>query len=276
MSGSQTSAGLLSHDMTAGEAMVCLLDHWAQDFVDHLPLLMSTEDPEGTHHTRVALRRLRAVLHGFRPILKNSGIAPVKDEAKALFHRIGELRDAEILLQAIGGDDRTEALSAKRIALRAALRTQDADGFATRTHALLQGKAWRRKGRTARDWRKGPVKVLASRALDVASGTCAAYGPDIAELSPEMRHSFRKDLKTFRYLSEFFLPLWRLSPASAHLSTVKAMQDELGVLTDIAAMRRAVTPDATTRSEQDQKTAGALIAADILWHKLAAQEPWWR
>ncbi len=91
-----------------------------------------------------------------------------------------------------------------------------------------------------------------------------------------MRHSFRKDLKTFRYLSEFFLPLWCLSPASAHHSTMKAMQDELGVLTDIATMRRAVPPEATTRSEQDQKTADALIAADLLWRKLAAQETWWR
>jgi hypothetical protein len=182
--------------MSTGEALVFLLQHCAQDFVDHLPRLMSTDDPEGTHRTRVALRRLRAVLRGFRPILKRSGIGPVTDKAKALFRLIGQLRDAEILLQALGGDDRAEDFAKMRVTVRTALPAQDADSFAVRTHAGLQGHSWLRGGRTARVWRKGPVQPLAQRALDIACNTCAGCGPDLASLSADIRHGFRKDLKT--------------------------------------------------------------------------------
>jgi len=271
---------LLSREMTAGEALVCLVGHCTQSFVRHLPPLMLTSDPEGTHRTRVALRRLRSVLDGFRPILDKAAIAPLKAEARMLFRLIGQLRDAEINARALaatpGADTRAKDVDDLRITVRAALTAQDAQGFAARAASLLHGKTWRRPGRKARERRNGPVRVLAELALEVAWGTCAAYGPDLAGLTPECRHGFRKDMKTLRYLSDFFLPLWPKRNAKAFYATMEALQDELGILTDIASICGLIVPDEQAAADQDRKAVAALTKACNLWRKLADQGVWWR
>lgn len=273
-------APLLSREMTAGEAMICLLDHCAQEFVRQLPPLMLTDHPEGTHRTRVALRRLRSVLDGFRPILDKAGISPLKDEATALFRLIGQLRDAEINARALaatpGADTRVKDVDDLRITVRSALGAQDAQGFAARAASLLHGKTWRRAGRKARERRNGSVRAFAERSLEVAWGTCAAYGPDLAGLTPEIRHSFRKNMKTLRYLCDFFLPLWPKRNARAFDATMEALQDELGILTDIATMRGLIVSDEQVAAEQDQKATAALTKACRLWCELADQGVWWR
>ena len=272
-------AALLSRQMTAEAAFVCLLDHCAQQFVAELPHLMLFDDAEGSHRTRVALRRLRSVLDGFRPILKRAAIDGVKAEAKGLFRLIGLLRDAEIaceLAKTAGTDGDAKTLEAMRGTIRSALMALDAPGFAKRTHKWLTGKTWHRAGHSARDWRKGPVKALAAVALVEAWRTCTAYGPDLAALAPDTRHSFRKDLKTLRYLGDFFIPLWQTRSTKAFVSTMKALQEELGILTDVAVLRTLTSPDQDVERELDFKVVAALTKADHLWRKLAGQPVWWR
>ena len=272
-------AAFLSRQMTAEAAFVCLLELCAHQFVAELPHLMLTDDAEGSHRTRVALRRLRSVLDGFRPILKRAAIDGVQAEAKGLFRLIGLLRDAEItfaLAKTAGSDGDANKLEAMRGTVRAALTALDAPGFAKRTHKWLTGKTWHRAGHSARDLRKGPVKARAAVALDVAWHHCTAYGSDLAALAPETRHGFRKDLKTLRYLGDFFMPLWQRRSTKAFVSTMKALQEELGILTDIAVLRTWTSPDKDVERQLDLKVAAALTKADRLWRELASQRVWWR
>lgn len=245
-----------------------------------LPPLMLSTDPEGTHRTRVALRRLRSVMDGFRPILDKPATAPLKDEAKALFRLIGQLRDAEINARAHeatpGAETRAKDVEDLRSTVRAALTAQDAQGFALRSMTLLQAQTWHRPGSKAKERRNGPLKPVAERALDAAWATCSAYGPDLATLASDIRHSFRKDMKTLRYLCDFFLPLWPKRKAKTFYATMEALQDELGILTDIAMMRGLIAPDEQAAAEQDQQTSAALAKACGLWRKLSDQGVWWR
>lgn len=259
--------------------MVWLINKCAEDFVRKLPRLMLTTDPESAHRTRVALRRLRSVLDGFRPIVDKTSIAPLKDEAKALFRLIGQLRDAEINASALattpGADIRTRNVDDLRSTVRESLTAQDAQGFAARSMMFLQGRDWRRPGRKANERRKGPVKAMAELALDAAWASCTAYGPDLAALASDRRHSFRKDMKTLRYLCDFFLPLWPKRNVKSFYSTMEALQDELGILTDNAMMRGLVAPDQLVAEVQERQTSAALAKACSLWCELADQGVWW-
>ncbi len=272
-------AHLVTRDMTAGEAMIVLINHCAQEFVRHLPPLLLTDDPEGTHRTRVALRRLRSVLDGFRPILAKAATAPLKAEATRLFRLIGELRDAEVngrtLAATAGAEARAQDIVALRRTVRAALIAQDAKGFAGRAATLLNGKTWRRVGHKARDLRNGPVKALAERALDFAWSTCVAYGPDLSNLAPDIRHSFRKDMKTLRYLCDFLAPLWHKRGAKTFFARMEALQDALGILTDIATLRGLMHVDEDAAAEQDRTASVALTTACRLWREMTGKGVWW-
>jgi CHAD domain-containing protein len=259
--------------MTASQALVRLVQHCAQEFVCALPMLMQTDDPEGSHKTRVALRRLRSVLDGFRPLLGKSGLAGVRAEAKTMFRLIGTLRDAEIAALTLGDSGSVPATQA---AVRTALDDSKAAQFARRVQHQLDAKDWQRSGHLAADWGRSPVTMLAELALEVAWSTCAAHGENLASLAPDRRHDLRKVLKTLRYLCDFFAPLWPRRDAGPFFVTLEALQAEIGVLTDLAALRTLIQPDPALRAAQDAKAAAALSAADGLWRALLAQGVWWR
>jgi CHAD domain-containing protein len=263
----------LSRDMTGGQALACLVQQCALEFVRALPLLMQTDDPEGSHKTRVALRRLRSVMEGFRPILGKSGLAGVRSEAKMMFCTIGTLRDAEIAALVL---DDPGAIMAKRVAVRVAMDDCKAAQFARRVRHQLDAKDWQRSGHLAANWGSSPVTMLAELALEVAWGTCVAHGEDILTLAPERRHDLRKVLKTLRYLCDFFAPLWPRRDVGPFFAKLAALQAEIGVLTDLDALHALITPGPTVRAAHDAKAAAALSAADLQWRALLAQGVWWR
>ena len=89
----------------ADKALRRLIRAGALAFARHLAQLMTSDDPEGPHKARVALRRLRAAFTAFRPILR----APVYRRQTAtlrnLGREIGLLRDADVLALALNLPD---------------------------------------------------------------------------------------------------------------------------------------------------------------------------
>jgi CHAD domain-containing protein len=263
----------LTRDMTANQALAFLVQHCAQEFVCALPLLMQTDDPEGSHKTRVALRRLRSVLDGFRPILGKSSLAGVRAEAKTMFLLIGTLRDAEIAAKVVGD---AAAVMATQASVRTALDDCKAAKFSRRVQHQLDAKDWQQSGHHAADWASSPVAMLAELALEVAWSICVAHGEDLVALAPVRRHDLRKVLKTLRYLCDFFAPLWPRRDAGRFFVTLEALQAEIGVLTDLAALHALMTPGLALRAAHDAQAAAALSEADRLWRALLAQGVWWR
>ena len=248
----------------ADKALRRLIRAGALAFARHLAQLMTSDDPEGPHKARVALRRLRAAFTAFRPILR----APVYRRQTAtlrnLGREIGRLRDADVLALALNLPDFATAATHQRALTRRALRKARAARWADRlADKLADGpapKSWFRKSR------KSPVLPLAVKALDHAFQRSRSHGPDLTVLPEEQRHDLRKSLKSLRYICDHFRPLWpQADPAFPTL--LAALQDDLGHLNDISVARALgqTLPDAPEVLAHAQTQWAALLATPHFW-----------
>jgi triphosphatase len=103
-------------------------------------VVLGSDDPEGPHQLRIGLRRLRTALRAFRPLIDLPATRDLNKHARSLAGIIGELRDADVLINTIvepvtgllidhaGLPPMNEALrthrQSKRDAARSALRGQ--------------------------------------------------------------------------------------------------------------------------------------------------------
>ncbi|HEX9856939.1 MAG TPA: CHAD domain-containing protein, partial [Paracoccaceae bacterium] len=134
---------------------------------------------------------------------------------------------------------------------------------------------WRRKGRKARRWRKGPARALAGHALDRAWGDCCSHGSKIAGMTDTYRHEFRKNLKSLRYLCDFFVPLWPDDGQTRFLRGVHDLQDALGTLNDLTMATADGALSVQTEEAFDQRFRQAMTEGDRIWRKLRKSGPWW-
>lgn len=260
-------------DQTPTEALLHLADKLTEVIAVNLDLLMQDDSPEPVHKARVALRRFRAMLDAFDPILDDDLSDALHDRARALFRVLGAIRDADVMAIRFAGTDRaskTETQAAhQRAKGRKTLKRKKAAGFRDWVLKRLSGKAWRQTGKKARALREGPVTILADLALDRACAAALSNGHDLGQMSVRAQHDLRKDLKNLRYLSELFADLWPDAPSAPFLANLRTLQDDLGEVSDSAAAR-ALGHEGDTDTQDPQSRA----AAD--WTTLIALGPWWQ
>lgn len=262
----------IGNKMTAPQALREIALACGADFDAFLVQLMTTADPEAPHGARVALRRLRSALAGFAPLIDKAVLAALKAEARDLFRRLGPLRDADVLGEGLRGAPfaAMDPNAALRAEVRQALIDRDAAGFSARLQQVFLNDNWIRKGG------KTPASRIARRAMARAWADCREHGKHIAAMPVPDRHAFRKDLKTLRYLNDFFQELWPGEAAESAFERLRALQDALGTLNDIATIHARATFDPATQAEHDRKQADAMDIADEIWRKLYKTRPWWK
>ena len=91
-------------------------------------MVLETDQAEGAHQLRVGLTRLRAAHRALKPLLDRPAFHQLEDDAGAIARAVGELRDADVLIEDIyapiagtvpdqkGFDTLREALQAHRAA----------------------------------------------------------------------------------------------------------------------------------------------------------------
>lgn len=249
-----------------------------EDFDTALAEVMASDDPRGPHKARVALRRLTTALDVFAPILRRKQMARVRNAAKRLFRALGELRDSDVFNAAHvdqpGHKDRLRRNASLRDKVRRSLQSAKADSFAAMLHAAIapDGPIWRRKSR-ALQMRAAPLGAFAAGMLRQVWARCQQHGASVSAMGPDVRHDFRKDLKSLRYLSEFFTPLFPALAQEPFRSDFRDIQDALGILNDFAVAQLLagrkmphVLPVPQTR---------ALVAAETIWLRLSSTpRPW--
>jgi CHAD domain-containing protein len=114
------------------------------------------------------------------------------------------------------------------------------------------------------------LERLGRRALGRAWHACLGHGTDLATLDAEPRHELRKDLKTLRYLSEYFASFWPGGRCDRFLIHLRGLQDNLGLLNDLALARMLTDVVAVTAEE-----AAALSVARRSWKSLQKTGPFW-
>lgn len=195
------------------------------------------------HQSRVALRRLRAAILVFRPLLRADDDTRRIDQAIGRLARVlGEARDLDVLIEkrAVdgGGQDQSSAwLKADAARLAAHERVRRTLVSRETTELLFDVIEWLSEGvwsraRELEDLRDTPCSALAVDALRHYRRRVRRLGKRFGELDDDKRHQLRKDFKTLRYAAEFFAPLFvderRKRERETFVTTLEAVQDRLG------------------------------------------------
>src|SRR5437763_11057167 len=72
-------------------------------------------DPEGVHDMRVATRRLRAALELFRDVFPKRRLRPMLRDVRRLADALGEVRDLDVMLEALRADVRGRSASQRLV-----------------------------------------------------------------------------------------------------------------------------------------------------------------
>jgi triphosphatase len=191
---------------------------------------------EHVHQLRVGLRRLRTALRLFDGALPDD---PLAAAAAALFRRLGAARDQAAIAAPLH-DELAQAMVSAGLALEAPMlpaaaeaadpaadvRTLPVQRFLLDLIAALQPAAAAPGGA---DLREALVQRLQRWHRQVA-----ADAPRFAELDDEARHRLRKRVKRLRYAVEFSASLFEARRVRRYLKPLRALQDRLGVLNDVA------------------------------------------
>ena len=250
----------------------------AEAFDAALDTFLTSEDPQGPHKARVALRRLTTAVDAFRPILRRKAAELWRARAKKIFAALGRVRDSDVHLadrQAKPGDKaRRERNRLLRQRTRKAMRKRQVADFAPglRTAVADDGAIFRRSAK-ARNLRAAPVAAFAAGVLDEAWQRCLGPGRSVRAMTDEERPEFRKDMKTLRYLAEFFADLFPGLGDAPFAEDLRAIQDALGTLNDFAVALEIEGCKPPARLPA--RVAEAMDEAERLWEGLSGPPlPW--
>lgn len=247
----------LASDCTAGQACVAVLRNaLAQLHANARAVLAGARDPEAIHQLRVAVRRLRAALSLFRPILAEGVADWLAGEFDWLQAGLGPARDWDVFLldtleplhRRLPDEAGLAALEAQAEAQRRASRAEAESVLRERrtTRLLLQLELWLEEGSWRRPMEPGalvaaaeePAEVFARQALARRARQLLKRGRRRDEADEDSLHALRIAGKKLRYAVEFFRDLLPKGQAKAALESLRALQDCLGTLNDAAVGKK--------------------------------------
>jgi triphosphatase len=239
------SAIALGDDMTAAEGFRAIgfscLHHLAANRAAVLK-----DDPEGIHQMRVGLRRLRAALSLFKPLIEGPEFETIKKDLKWVTGELGPARDFDVFVA------KTIAPMEKQppaglAALETDIKTRRNRGFVRAKHMVrsqryrrillktglwLAGGDWTtRGGQLRRDRRERKLKDMARDILAARTAQATKKLKKLEGLDVLRRHKLRIALKKLRYAVGFFESLFPKPKRFA--ARLKDLQGALGRLNDI-------------------------------------------
>lgn len=271
----------LGADSTCAEAFLLFLASATTQIAANRVAVLDNDDPEGAHQLRVGLRRLRTALRAFRPLNDMPAMAQIETRARALARIAGELRDADVLIDAIyapvagliqghsGLAPLRDALLAHRARKREEVRSalNGVEWSTLQLHLALGPHIIQDSKRLDQ-----PVVAFARSALAKGWKKAARYGKHLDALDDEQRHEMRKSLKRLRYTVEIFGSLFKANEVSKFVKELKKLQDVFGYLNDVVAAQQlnAICEERCRDSRDAQRAAGYILG----WHNAQLQHRW--
>lgn len=271
----------LDADMTCRQAFQAIAQSCLHDFMLNEAGLATSDRVEAIHQGRIAIRRLRAAMTLFKPIVCDDSYARLQDELKWLAGLLGAARDLDVLQakmpQRVEGDSSHAALQAFADRLEAKRRRfHDAVLGGAQTERarslLVEIVAWIEDGQ----WRKLP-SGLPDAALPPFIRTCLKKrgksllrrGADLANLGPEARHRVRIEAKKLRYMAEFFADVRGIAVArkllKRFIDSLGDIQAALGEMHDEEAKAALVEAEVRSWREEGNGLDEAAISAAEQW-----------
>ena len=283
---------------TCGAAFAQIFRSAAEQIIDNRTVVLETDQAEGAHQLRVGLTRLRAAHQALKPLLETLAFRQLEDDARTLAHAVGELRDADVLIEDIyapvtgavpdqeGFDALHRALQSHRAAKQDSARQ------------CLQGEHWSRLLLSLALWptmletdpslQQQSIEDYARQALKKRWKNVAKCGRAIEHLDPEEKHQMRRSLKKLRYMIEFFAPLFPSKEVKPFVKQLKMLQDVFGYVNDVRMAEQLRTiaaehgegPDCAVAAGivlgmHEEKAAETWTHAQEKWRRLRSRDRFW-
>jgi inorganic triphosphatase YgiF len=245
-------------------------------------------DPEGVHQMRVAMRRIRSAISGFKKLLQAADRRRVSSELAWLLDILGRTRNldvfaTELLLPARaalphkwGIDDLAAALDRERSAAyqrvdQAILSERHAAGMLWLAH-WFEARGWRDRLAERSAVLTSPIGELAPRLLDRRWRELRKRSKRFGRLTAAQRHKLRIAAKKLRYMLELLGSLFDQDDLQEFLKRLKRLQDDLGYANDVR-VAYDILPELCVGARRGRAArAGARL---LEWHErvLAQREP---
>ncbi|SUE62973.1 CYTH and CHAD domain-containing protein [Roseomonas gilardii] len=237
----------LRPEMTVAEAVRAVIGSCLRQLMANEPLARTGAADgsrmEGVHQMRVAIRRLRAGLRLFGPLLEPHATARFEGELRRLGQVLGAARDWDVFCEETLPEAGKEEGTAEWIALlRPAAEECRAEAHAEMLEelrrpalgALVLGLAgWAEDPAVLGGAAVGkPLAEVAPGLLEGAARKVRRRGRKIRRRSMEELHGLRKALKRLRYGLEFLSGLCPEKTLRRYLQGCKELQEDLGGLND--------------------------------------------
>jgi CHAD domain-containing protein len=266
----------------------------------------STGDVEAVHQTRVGLRRLRAALGVFKPLLPPTFYAHFNAEARWLGSMLAPVRDWDVFLNdslapfaaRLSGDPGLGALTSLAAqareraadAMEEALRSSRCLAFQVELELSIQRRVWREQ--SVSETAVGlfsSIDEIAPILIDRLWRGVRRDGKRLSSGGPEASHDLRKKIKKLRYSIEFFIEIFSRREVRDYLADLARMQQGLGVANDAAVAQALTAQLARAHPSPDLTRIEGFIAgwlahqwsegppdAEDAWRRLKGTPKFWR
>ena len=264
------------------------LDHWMQRVLKECDEVSKDFAADPVHDLRVALRRCRSMADGLMAIDPDKSWKRMKGAGKPLFQALGELRDAQVMMEWVERlGDPTDAVT-KTLRDFILGRENDLKGRSLAALKAFDKKQWNEwcteLPRRAARIRQGSA-VFKHMALERWTEARELHNRAMRSRSQVALHRLRIGIKRFRYTVENFLPKLH----DAWIDDLKAMQDLLGEVHDLDVLWATTGeikafPDSESqarwhtriseeRGQRVEKYKQKMVGKDSLWSVWRAELP---
>jgi inorganic triphosphatase YgiF len=277
--------------LTAGETFRVIARAALEQILWNTELLRDAPTSEAIHQARVGLRRLRATLKTFKPVIEDARLTAVRNGLKTFSAELDPARNLDVFIEGAWGRDphpQDDGDAAPRAAQAAAYeRARRAANSPAARRTLLDTLVWIEigpwtgKGAKGARRRDRPITDFATVSLEKSRTRLAEAGRHLARLAPAARHRVRIQAKGLRYAADVFDQLFSKHPKRAHrfLKALETLLEDLGDLNDIATARVLApgfshAPAVLAREAEREREL--LVAAEHAFADFRRAKPYWK
>lgn len=277
----------LAADLPAEEALSAILRHALWHMLAHDQAALDGE-AEGIHQMRVALRRLRATFSLFRPMIPDEQRLWATGEMKWIASALGPARNWDVFADHLRPLEQHfgDAPGIAELSRNAQERRRAAYGLGQQTITtprytdfVLRMLTWTE----ARGWRQqtvseasasllAPLGKLAAELLERRHHKARRLARQFDAQTPEERHKLRIAVKKLRYAADSLQELYRAKAVKRYLRRLAALQDDLGIVNDVATMNGLLEELQKSAHEGAAIRHGAALMQGWYGHVMAACE----
>ena len=298
----------INPEMSARDSFAAIAQSCLTHVLASAVFVCKSDDPEGIHQLRVAIRRMRAAFSIFHSAMPESYRPRLAVELRTFAQTLGAARDWDVLVE--------ETIASMPIRLRRQrsttyliriARAKRAEGDKSAhaslrnpqyTEILLQLASWADRqfgssgslpqgGKWELDVLAGPAPGFAAEVMQKFHDKARKLGRKVRELDPPEIHKLRIRIKKLRYATDFLGGFWPNRRTQRYLAALKDLQEALGEFHDTTVAGELIA-HFTATEDADVKFPTAQVNRWLTkyqrglrkkvidsWRKFANQKPFW-